>query len=848
MGGDHGEGIKKHGPGEQHDKSEIRDIRGHHIIPNKPGIDVECGVSSGGEFKDCLYISSDDDIDKDQKETESKKTDIVSVTSTTDGHHAISLENDCEGQTDIYNGYPRYVYVNYTDNKVNGYPRHIYEKYLKKGSFDTDSQADMSTSYNGCPQRYTYERYSRNHEVSRIDDYNSHPRHVYENYTEVKVNRYPPGQIYEKNTELKKGSFDTDSQADLSTSYNGYPQHVYERYSRNHEASRNREFDLLKAIEAGIHSTDCRDGFIRHCSVSVTNIGLTENQTFPSTVPFDQHSDPNDTFSRHLILKDGLGRHQANVDYDLNNGLGGPTTDQSGFGNGFPRNTMDRDGFPRQHTDVEWAGHDSFQCRNVNDTLLKLSGTMDWDGFEESYIENMLKNQSLTLFNAKCLNRTTEIFKASTLPQDNLQRNATAAKRAKKRKKKQAKGAKAKKVALEADIMYDKFKSGFQQSKKECRQEGKAESSSPPTIGVKNKLNEVGSETVAAIGVKNKLDEVGPRTIGAIDAKNKLDEVGPETVGVIDVKNKLDEVGPGTIGAIDAKNKPTEVGPETVGAIDVKNKLDDVGPDTVGAIDAKNKPTEVGPGTVGAIGVKNKTGTVGAIGVKNKTGTVGAIGVKNKTGTAGAVGVKNKPAKDRPRTVGMKNKPAVDTLQTVRDNGDSSKPTETNKNKFKKKCPIEECTSAGVCLDTHMYTCHFPRVLDISNAVHVNVYTQKHLLHIDLALHLLADLAGCTSLEDLLDYALLDNGMSTYRWSRHAGLLQVLRAFCKHKGWGEAGSMDELIGTKSPALLLVWRTLVPILKLLTPLQRLLFATWEPPGTGSSRLVATTGDSTVTKGQ
>ncbi|GFN95198.1 hypothetical protein PoB_002170400 [Plakobranchus ocellatus] len=55
-----------------------------------------------------------------------------------------------------------------------------------------------------------------------------------------------------------------------------------------------------------------------------------------------------------------------------------------------------------------------------------------------------------------------------------------------------------------------------------------------------------------------------------------------------------------------------------------------------------------------------------------------------------------------------------------------------------------------------------------------------------------------------------------------------MREFSKHMGWEVPGSEGSWIRQKSPALLLFWRTLVPLIARLSAAQRAAFVLWTPP--------------------
>ncbi|GFR89012.1 P-selectin glycoprotein ligand 1 [Elysia marginata] len=146
-------------------------------------------------------------------------------------------------------------------------------------------------------------------------------------------------------------------------------------------------------------------------------------------------------------------------------------------------------------------------------------------------------------------------------------------------------------------------------------------------------------------------------------------------------------------------------------------------------------------------------------------------------------------------------------------------------------CPIEGCSAMNLLHGPHMHNSHIPRVLRIfcpKSADFSESLLEKKLSQMDQGLHFLAGLVGCTSLEELLALAIEDIEVQNYLNSPAPFDFKsdTVVAFAKYKGGEAQSSRRDWLNSRSPALLLLWHTLVPIINRLSPEQRLLFASWE----------------------
>ena len=153
-----------------------------------------------------------------------------------------------------------------------------------------------------------------------------------------------------------------------------------------------------------------------------------------------------------------------------------------------------------------------------------------------------------------------------------------------------------------------------------------------------------------------------------------------------------------------------------------------------------------------------------------------------------------------------------------------------------KQCPIQGCEFRKAVHGRHFAASHLPKILCESefSLADEEPPLDKYFTDVDQAFHFLADLVGCSSLEELVLLGLEDGNPLQFNTTPET--LVVMTKYASYKGWNvpisnsKKKSKRNWFLSKSPTLLLAKPTLVPIINRLSRSQRRQFVKWDPPAT------------------
>ncbi|GFO47410.1 hypothetical protein PoB_007391500 [Plakobranchus ocellatus] len=146
------------------------------------------------------------------------------------------------------------------------------------------------------------------------------------------------------------------------------------------------------------------------------------------------------------------------------------------------------------------------------------------------------------------------------------------------------------------------------------------------------------------------------------------------------------------------------------------------------------------------------------------------------------------------------------------------------KHRIVSQCTIGDCTFVGDFHKAHFVQEHLPSALQPEEADR-HSSSQEFQERRKQALEHLRILLECDSLHSLVDLALqrVDLTRSTFP----AQMLTNMQGFSRYMGWEIPSSESDWVSRRSPALLLFWRTLVPLTRRLSAIQQASFARWTP---------------------
>ncbi|GFO16519.1 hypothetical protein PoB_004302400 [Plakobranchus ocellatus] len=146
------------------------------------------------------------------------------------------------------------------------------------------------------------------------------------------------------------------------------------------------------------------------------------------------------------------------------------------------------------------------------------------------------------------------------------------------------------------------------------------------------------------------------------------------------------------------------------------------------------------------------------------------------------------------------------------------------KHRIVSQCTIGDCTFVGDFHKSHFVQEHLPSALQPEEADR-HSSSQEFQERRKQALEHLRILLECDSLHSLVDLALqrVDLTRSTFP----VQMLTNMQGFSRYMEWEIPSSESDWVSRRSPALLLFWRTLVPLTRRLSAIQQASFARWTP---------------------